>query len=94
MAHDLAHQQIVGPGKANVVAGLILGNFLLGVSRAWWRDNHDAHHAHPNDLNEDPNLQIYLLGCTAEQALARPAWVQWVVRHQVLLHRFDVIVKI
>src|SRR5579859_4480692 len=58
LAHDLAHQQIVGPGKVNAVAGLILGNFLLGVSRAWWRDNHDAHHAHPNDLDEDPNLQI------------------------------------
>jgi fatty acid desaturase len=83
LAHDLAHQQIVGPGRVNAVAGVILGNLLLGVSRAWWRDNHDAHHAHPNDLDGDPNLQIYLIGCTPEQALGRPAWVQWVVRHQV-----------
>jgi fatty acid desaturase len=83
LAHDLAHQQIVGPGRVNAVAGLILGNLLLGVSRAWWRDNHDAHHAHPNDLDQDPNLQIYLMGCTAEQASGRPVWVQWVVRHQV-----------
>src|SRR5579859_4728285 len=85
LAHDLSHQQIVGPGKRNAIAGLVLGNLLLGVSRAWWRDNHDAHHAHPNDLDQDPNLQIYLLGCTPEQALERPAWVQWIVRHQVRL---------
>jgi fatty acid desaturase len=85
LAHDAAHQQIVGAGKRNDLAGLVLGNLLLGVSRGWWRDNHDAHHAHPNDLNEDPNLQIYLLGCTPEQALTRPTWVQWIVRHQVML---------
>jgi fatty acid desaturase len=58
---------------------------LLGVSRAWWRDNHDAHHAHPNDLGADPNLDILLLACTPDQALARPAWIQWIIRHQVAL---------
>jgi fatty acid desaturase len=85
LAHDLSHQQIVGAGRANTVLGLILGNFLLGVSRAWWRDNHDAHHAHPNNLGEDPNLNILLLGCTPEQALSRPPWIQWIIRHQVAL---------
>lgn len=85
LAHDLAHQQIVGAGRTNVVAGLILGNLLMGVSRAWWRDNHDAHHSHPNDLNHDPNVDILFLGCTTEQALSRPGWVQWVIRHQVAL---------
>ncbi len=85
LAHDLSHQQIVGAGRWNVTAGLILGNLLMGVSRAWWRDNHDTHHAHPNDLAHDPNVNIIFLGCTAEQALSRPRWVQWVIRHQVAL---------
>jgi fatty acid desaturase len=85
LAHDLSHQQIVGAGRANAIAGLILGNFLLGVSRAWWRDNHDAHHAHPNDLDADPNVNILFLAVTPEQALSRPAWVQWVIQHQVAL---------
>ena len=58
---------------------------LLGVSRAWWRDNHDAHHAHPNELGQDPNVNIIFLGCTPEQALSRPSWVQWIIRHQVAL---------
>ena len=85
LAHDLSHQQIVGAGRWNVLGGLILGNLLMGVSRAWWRDNHDAHHAHPNDLGQDPNVNIIFLGCTAEQALSRPGWVQWIIRHQVAL---------
>lgn len=85
LAHDLSHQQIVGAGRANAVGGLIMGNFLMGVSRAWWRSNHDSHHAHPNDLQADPNLDILLLGCTVEQALTRPPWVQWIIRHQVAL---------
>src|ERR1700716_3588230 len=85
LAHDLSHQQIVGAGRWNVLGGLILGNLLMGVSRAWWRDNHDAHHAHPNELDQDPNVNIIFLGCTPEQALSRPGWVQWIIRHQVAL---------
>jgi fatty acid desaturase len=85
LAHDVAHQQIVGSGRLNIALGLILGNFLFGVSRGWWRDNHDAHHAHPNDLEADPNVQILFLACTPEQANGRPKWVQWVIKHQVAL---------
>jgi fatty acid desaturase len=85
LAHDLAHQQIVGAGRWNVLGGLVVGNLLMGVSRAWWRDNHDTHHAHPNDLVQDPNVNILVLGATPEQALSRPGWVQWVIRHQVAL---------
>jgi hypothetical protein len=37
LAHDLGHKQIVGAGRLNTFVGLILGNFLMGVSRSWWR---------------------------------------------------------
>jgi fatty acid desaturase len=85
LAHDLGHHQIVDSGRMHTVLGLILGNFLMGVSRAWWRGNHDAHHAHPNHLDMDPNVQILFICTTPDQALSRPAWVQWVIRHQVSL---------
>jgi fatty acid desaturase len=85
MGHDILHLQFVRAGRLNTVIGLILGNLLVGVSRAWWNDNHTAHHAHPNDLGADPNVNILLLGCTPEQALSRPGWVQWIIRHQVSL---------
>jgi len=77
--------QFVRAGRVNTALGLLLGNVLPGVSQAWWKDNHNAHHAHPNALGRDPNINILFLACTLEQALARPRWVQWVIRHQVSL---------
>jgi len=85
LGHDIAHLQFVRAGRFNTALGLLLGNVLLGVSQAWWKDNHNAHHAHPNALVRDPNINILFLACTPEQALARPRWVQWVIRHQVSL---------
>jgi len=83
--HDVLHWQFIRAGRMNTALGLIVGNLLVGVSRAWWNDNHGAHHARPNDLEHDPNVNILFLACTPEQALSRPRWVQWIIRHQVAL---------
>jgi fatty acid desaturase len=85
LGHDIAHLQFVRAGRLNTLLGLTLGNLLIGVSRAWWNDDHNAHHARPNVMGSDPNIDILLLACSPEQALARPRWVQWVIRHQVSL---------
>jgi fatty acid desaturase len=85
LAHDVAHLQFLRAGRLNTALGLILGNVLLGVSRAWWIDNHTAHHARPNDIAHDPNVNILFLACTPEQAHSRPRWVRWILRHQVRL---------
>lgn len=85
VGHDVMHLQFLRAGRVQTALGLMLGNLMVGVSRAWWNDNHNAHHANPNDLAEDPNVDILFLGCTPEQARSRPRWVQWVIRHQVAL---------
>ena len=36
--------------------GLLAGNLLNGLSYGWWMDKHNAHHAHPNDLDPDPDV--------------------------------------
>jgi fatty acid desaturase len=85
LGHDVVHLQFVRAGRVNTALGLILGNLLVGVSRAWWNDNHSAHHARPNDLAHDPNVNILFLACSPEQARSRVRWVQWIIRHQVAL---------
>ena len=85
LGHDILHLQFGRAHRWNTLIGLVVGNLLVGVSRAWWNDNHNAHHARPNDLRRDPNINIVFLACTPEQALSRPRWVQWVIRHQVAL---------
>ena len=64
LGHDVAHHQVVRSRRWNAPVGLILGPLLLGTSRAWWRDNHNTHHAHPNDLERDPNVDILVLAYT------------------------------
>jgi fatty acid desaturase len=85
LGHDVAHLQFIRAGRVNMALAFILGNLLVGVSRAWWKHNHDAHHARPNDLAHDPNVNIIFLACSPEQALTRPGWVRWIIRHQVAL---------
>jgi len=85
LGHDVAHMQFLRAGRVNTALGLILGNVLVGVSRAWWNNNHSAHHARPNDLAHDPNVNILFLACTPEQGRSRPRWVRWIIRHQVSL---------
>jgi len=85
LGHDIVHLQFVRAGRLNTVIGLILGNLLVGVSRGWWNANHSAHHAHPNVMDSDPNLDILFLACTPEQALTRPRWVHWIILHQTTL---------
>jgi fatty acid desaturase len=85
LGHDVAHLQFVRAGRANTVLALVMGNLVIGVSRAWWSYNHGAHHARPNDVAHDPNVNILFLACTPEQARSRPGWVRWIIRHQVAL---------
>jgi fatty acid desaturase len=86
--HDNGHRAIVGPGRVNEALGLFFGNLVAGVSWSWWRDKHNAHHAHPNDPDLDPDFNIKLLAFTREQAGAKRGLARWVTKHQAPLFVF------
>ena len=86
--HDNGHRAIVGPGRANEALGLFFGNLVGGVSWSWWRDKHNAHHAHPNDPELDPDFNIKLLAFTREQAGAKRGLARWITKHQAPLFVF------
>src|SRR5215212_7750657 len=54
--HDAAHRQISRRERASRMVGLFSANLLNGLSYGWWLDKHNAHHAHPNDLDADPDV--------------------------------------
>jgi fatty acid desaturase len=56
VCHDAGHQQVFRSRRANWVLGLALGNALMGLSFGWWVSKHNAHHAHPNDVELDPDI--------------------------------------
>jgi fatty acid desaturase len=56
LGHDAGHQQVFATRRANTVLGMVVGNALIGVSYGWWVPKHSAHHAFPNHVGRDPDL--------------------------------------
>ncbi|HET7479551.1 MAG TPA: acyl-CoA desaturase [Rubrobacteraceae bacterium] len=86
LAHDSGHRQISfrAPWKNDLLT-LVLGNFLLGMSRQWWIDKHNEHHGHPNQIDVDPDIDIPLLAFEEEQALDKRGIARFVVKYQAVL---------
>ena len=82
--HDIGHRAFARPARRNAFYGLVFGNVLTGVSRAWWSDGHNAHHSHPNQMDEDPNVDIPILAFTEEQARSRRGLARFIVSYQHL----------
>jgi fatty acid desaturase len=61
LGHDAAHRQIFVSGKANRRAGLVLGTLFSGMSLAWWNSKHNKHHATPNQIGKDPDIEPSVL---------------------------------
>jgi len=85
LGHDAAHRQIFTSGKWNDWISLILGDLLVGMSYGWWRHKHTRHHANPNKLGSDPDIDLPVIAVTAERAQAdRHPVVRWLRAHQGL----------
>jgi len=85
LTHDCGHRAVVAPGRVNDALGLLFGNLVVGVGWSWWRDKHNAHHAHPNDLERDPDVNIRVLAFTREQAASKRGVARWITKHQAPL---------
>lgn len=57
LGHDSGHYQIMSNRRMNRFAQVLTGNCLAGISIAWWKWNHNAHHIACNSLDFDPDLQ-------------------------------------
>ena len=55
-SHDAAHRQIFASHKANEMTALIMGTLFGGVSLAWWHNKHNKHHAAPNQIGKDSDI--------------------------------------
>ena len=71
VAHDAGHQQVFRSRRANWLLGLSVGNALIGMSFGWWVPKHNAHHAHPNEVDRDPDIGEGLVVSTSTEGLGR-----------------------
>jgi fatty acid desaturase len=82
LMHDAGHHQIFRSTARNELVGLLCANLLLGLSFSWWNDKHNRHHANPNQVDVDPDIDYPVVAFSGEQALAKRWPWSLIVRYQ------------
>jgi fatty acid desaturase len=85
LAHDAGHRQIFHHRRVNDLIGFLASNLLLGFSYGWWIGKHNRHHASPNNVERDPDVQLGAVAFTSDQAVSRRGLVRVLARYQAFL---------
>ncbi len=67
LAHEAGHRQILAGGRANDHLARILGA-AVGMSYSWWDSKHSRHHANPNRVGRDPDIDVDTISFLEEDA--------------------------
>ncbi|AYG03128.1 fatty acid desaturase family protein [Gryllotalpicola protaetiae] len=83
LGHDAAHRQVFQSGHWNNWASLVIGNLFVGMSVGWWNNKHNRHHANPNRVGYDPDIDIPVVRPNSFTRLrGRSRAVAWTLDHQ------------
>jgi len=85
LGHDAGHGQVFESRRANRLLGLIVGNGLIGLSFGWWVPKHNAHHAHPNQVGRDPDIEVRVAAAPDGGTGAYRGLAGWLTRWQAAL---------
>jgi fatty acid desaturase len=82
LAHETSHRQVFESGRANDLAGRTIANLFVGISYSWWMKKHSRHHANPNLLGKDPDIERDVVSFTAADAAKATGFYGWFTRRQ------------
>ncbi len=68
IAHELSHRQVLESGKRNDFFGRIMADLVVGISYSWWMTKHSRHHANPNTVDKDPDVETDFIIFQKEKA--------------------------
>ena len=88
LGHDIGHRQVLRSPRWPHIAGLALGNLLLGISYSFWIDKHDRHHVYPNHPTKDPDGNYDVLALSDDQIATRNRFLRPLVGFQAVLFPF------
>lgn len=74
LSHEASHRAIFTSGPANDRVGRLLGNGVVGMSYSWWMNKHSRHHANPNRIGKDPDIEEPAISFYSEEAATRTGW--------------------
>jgi fatty acid desaturase len=55
---------------------------LVGISYSWWMNKHNRHHANPNKIGKDPDIEADTVSFLEESAATRKGALAWITRRQ------------
>ncbi|MGB3413637.1 MAG: acyl-CoA desaturase, partial [Microbacteriaceae bacterium] len=82
IAHEASHRQIFDSGPRNDRAGRILASGVVGISYAWWMNKHSRHHANPNTVGKDPDIDFDTISFREEDAAKQRGFLRWFTQRQ------------
>ncbi|KLI89188.1 delta fatty acid desaturase, partial [Arthrobacter sp. YC-RL1] len=82
LAHEAAHRQILASGKTNDKLGRFLANFVVGISYQRWMNKHSKHHATPNTIGKDPDIEWDTISFQPADAKRQRGLLKWITQRQ------------
>jgi fatty acid desaturase len=82
VAHEAAHREVLGSGRANDALGVVIANGLVGISYSNWKLGHNKHHARPNVAGRDPSVQPGVFSFRQEDSQSAHGLYAWYLKRQ------------
>jgi fatty acid desaturase len=82
LGHEASHRQVFESGRANDRIGRTLASGLVGISYSWWMNKHTRHHANPNTVGRDPDIEVDTVSFIEEDAADARGIRAFITRHQ------------
>lgn len=85
LMHDCVHRAIFNSTGFNDFAGHIVSG-VTGIAYNDWKGNHNRHHAKPNVIDEDPDLNLPLLSFSREIFIKKKGLAKRLSKYQAYLY--------
>ncbi|CAN5120452.1 acyl-CoA desaturase [soil metagenome] len=82
LGHEASHRQVFESGKVNDRVGRALVSGFVGMSYSWWMTKHTRHHANPNTVGKDPDIETDTIAFLEEDAANARGFQAFITRHQ------------
>ena len=82
LGHEASHRTIFVSGPANDRLGRFLSTVVVGISHQWWMNKHSRHHANPNQIGKDPDIERDTISFLESDAATSRGLIRAITRRQ------------
>ena len=101
IGHEVGHHAVTRNRQATRFLGYVFMTFVTGYAQTHYMQNHKRHHAHPNDVERDPDIQgagvlsFYPASADAKTGPAKlvTAWQEYLIWFLLTLQAFSLKIR-